>query len=138
MVRFSLIMKFTSNAVSGSDSREIHPESVLAAAELTAYFKSHTRKVYNTMYNSELDSKIGAALNWLKRHNGSATERMLLNSKVGSCKSVVQVRELLQEMVDRQLGVLTSSTPPRGGRPTVKFTLNDSAIAEKPAQTDDI
>jgi len=138
MARFSLILQLTSNAVSGSDSCEIQPESVLAAAELVAYFKSHTRKVYNTMYNSEMDSKIGVVINWMKRHDNSATERMLLNSKVGSCRSAAQVRELLQEMVDRQLGVVTSSTPANGGRPTVKFTLNDSAIAEKPAQTNDI
>lgn len=85
-----------------------------------------------------MDSKIGIALNWMKRRDGFATERMLLNSKVGGCRSVVQVRELLQEMVDRQLGVLTSTTPQRGGRPTVRFTLNDSATEEKHAQPNDI
>ena len=137
MARFILIMQLTSNAVKGIDSREIHPESVLAAAQLLKYFKSHTRKVYDTMYNSEMDGKIGVALNWIKRHDGSATERMMLNNKVGSCKSVAQVRELLQEMVDRQLGVLTSSAPSHGGRPKVMFTLYNSAIAQNPSQPND-
>ena len=137
MARFILIMQLTSNAVRGIDSREIYPESVLAAAQLLKYFKSHTRKVYDTMYNSEMDVKIGIALNWINRHDGSASEKMMLNNKVGGCKSVAQVRELLQEMVDRQLGQLTSTKHSHGGRPKIVFTLNNSAIAQNPSQAND-
>ena len=132
MGRFILILQLAHHSENNNLTELIiHPESVEKAASLVEYFKSHIRKVYGVLFNSEMDRKVVQTVNWINRHGGSATVRMLLNSKVANSKSVSQIRELLEEMVDRRLGTLTSSTPLTGGRPLITFTLNNSAIAQK-------
>jgi hypothetical protein len=127
MARFILIIQLSHNAVHNSVSLEIQPQSVSSAALLVAYFKSHTRKVYKELYNSEMDRRIVLAVSWITRKGGNVTSRMLLTNNVGKCVSAHQVNELLVEMVERNIGTVTKTTPEGGGRPSIIFMLNHPA-----------
>ena len=127
MSRFILIIQLTSNAYKNIIDKEIHPDSIKAAANLISYFKSHTRKIYRELYNSEMDRRIVLAVSWITRQGGKVTSRMILTNNVGKCATAHQVNELLVEMVERNIGTVTKSVPDGGGRPSHIFTLNRPA-----------
>ena len=127
MARFILILQLTENASTNIQSCTVSPHAIIAAAELIHYFKSHIRKVYKDLFNSEMDRKVVLAVNWIRRHGGKVTSRMLLTNNVGKCNSSVQVNELLTEMVERNIGTLSKTNPEGGGRPSIIFTLCNPA-----------
>jgi len=127
MARFILILQLTSNAYNNVIGKEIEPDSIKAASNLISYFKSHTRKIYRELYNSEMDRRIVLAVSWITRQGGKVTSRMILTNNVGKCASAQQVNELLVEMVERAIGTVAKTIPEGGGRPSLIFTLNRPA-----------
>ena len=123
MARFILIIQLTHNASDNMLSREIHPQAVIASATLVRYFKSHIRKIYKELYNSEMDRRVVLAVAWITRKGGKVSQRMLLTNNVGKCASAHQVNELLVELVERNIGTLAKTTPGGGGRSSIIFTL---------------
>ena len=127
MARFIMIIHLSDNAASGLSSVNVQQNSVVLAAGLVEYFKSHIRKVYKELFNSEMDRRVVLAVSWINRHGGTVTARMLLTNNVGKCTSAQQVNELLTEMAERNLGSISKSIPEGGGRASILFTLHNPA-----------
>ncbi len=131
MARFMLILQLTHDAANGLHSFEIHPRSVTDAARLIVYFKSHIRKVYKALFNSEMDRRIELAVEWIERKGGKVSQRMLQANNVANCRTAQEVSELFTELEERGVGTMSRSTPAGGGRPSLNFMLTHPTIDQK-------
>lgn len=123
LARIALIIHLCRQAANETDSQEIGEETIIRAAAITQYFKSHTRKVYRRLHENVEDKKVRRTLTWLKKHGRAGVKpRDILSYKVGGCKDMNEAKAILDKLVKRGLGEWVA--PPEGrGRKAKKFIL---------------
>ena len=108
-VRLVLTLHLCRCAARESQSEEIDEESMAGAWALIHYFKSHARRVYARLRTTRGDERAEHALAWIgKQATQQATARDLLRHHVAGLKTASEARALLQDLVDRGYGTLTT------------------------------
>jgi hypothetical protein len=94
-------------------------EAVLVGAcAFVEWQKSHQRRVYQYLGFDRSDHRVMRAVDWIRRHGGSATVREVLTAGVASVKRQTEVIALFRDLQDRGYG----ST--NGDRP-IRFSLGE-------------
>ena len=133
--RFALIIECLEYGVHNSKLEEISKTSMGKAIRLCNYFKGMARNVHNQLHSSVLDKRIETSIRWLQNHGNQATLRDFYVNRVAQCKNKNQATKLIDEMMDRDLGVFEERTPPHGGRKSMIFRLTHlSSNAPLPPQ----
>lgn len=119
MLRLALTIHVLRVVSGEAKDGEIDEVSILAAAELVDYFKSHAKKVYEQLSETAEDRKVRAVVKWLKKRDGEmGTHRDLQKSNVAGTKTAEEAKRLIDVIVKR--GHAMSNTDERG---TVTITL---------------
>jgi hypothetical protein len=116
--RLALILQECRFAAGEAGGEEVDAVSVLGAAALIDYFKSHARRVYACLRTTEEDKQVAQAVAWIRRQGGQVTARDLLRARVAGCRSRDDAQHLLRELENRGYG-----TREEGARRTVLFRL---------------
>ncbi|RIV24687.1 DUF3987 domain-containing protein [Alicyclobacillaceae bacterium I2511] len=102
MLRLALTVQML-RVVSGlANDGEIDEESILAAADLVDYFKSHAKKVYEHLSETAEDKQVRQVVKWLQMQEGqSATPRDMQMYRVAGIKTANEARQLNDAIVKR-------------------------------------
>ena len=119
-IRFSLLMEVLKTE---GDVEKISLESVQNAKILTEYFKDHARKIYDIEHSGAAEKTITRAVEWIRLKGGRVTLREIYSNRVAKCKNANDAEELFRELTLRQLGYISPTTPPNGGKPILVFSL---------------
>ncbi|MDK2889107.1 MAG: hypothetical protein PWP72_1985 [Thermoanaerobacter sp.] len=115
VARLALIIHVCRLVSGETTSAKVDDMSVLKAAALAHYFKSHLKRVYQRLRDEPLDRKVRQAVEWLKKHGkNGVTPRVLIAYRVAGCKDRSDAKALLETLVARNLGYWQE--PPQGGR----------------------
>ncbi len=125
--RFALLLHLCRWVCGEAQGEHVDEGSVLGAAALVDYFKSHARRVYSHLHARPEDQRVARVIRWIQGHGGECTVRDLLRGNVGGCKRRQEAETLLQELVDRGLGQLRD-VPVPGGRIQTRFSLHRGAF----------
>ena len=125
--RFALLLHLCRWVCGEAQGEHVDESSVLGAAALVEYFKSHARRVYSHLQARPDDQRVARVIRWIQGHGGECTLRDLLRGNVGGCKRRQEAETLLQELVDRGLGQLRD-VPVPGGRIQTRFSLHRGAF----------
>ncbi|WP_304459452.1 DUF3987 domain-containing protein [Alicyclobacillus sendaiensis] len=79
----------------------VDEETMARVAALMQYLKSHARRVYQEIRETEEDRRVRLAVRWIQRHQGRTTLRDLVRSKVANCKTVSDAIALLRLLEHR-------------------------------------
>ena len=103
--RLALLLQLCRWACGEAHSEGVDEGSVLGAAALVHYFKSHAQRVYARLHTTPTEQRVARALHWFDAH-GAREYRMreLLRAKVGGCTSRQEMELLLGDLVDRGFG----------------------------------
>ncbi len=123
LLRLALALELTHCSRPSSGRRVCSNIAVERAIKLIDYFKSHARKVYANLILNGDDRRIEVVVKWIQRHGGECTVRDLQRSKIANIKKSSEARQLMTDMVDRDLGTLTDRTN-KQGKPVTYFVLN--------------
>lgn len=81
---------------------EVDPETVIGAAALIDYFKTHAQRVYGYVTNNHDRGRIGKALRWIKAHGGKVTAREA--RQYGLAPDPDEAKSLLKDLADLGFG----------------------------------
>lgn len=130
--RFALILHLASNVGQRTVASVVDAESVSRAISLAMYFKSHARRVYGHLFASPEERQILAAIEWFKRRPGqSGSQRDFLTSKVGGVRTSQDTASVFQLLERNGWGRIEQITSPRGGPPSILFTLDCRSNADR-------
>jgi hypothetical protein len=117
--RLALLLQLCRAAAGEAESESVEAVSVLGAAALIDYFKSHIRRVYARLHASPEEVRAARAVEWLKKHGGRASIRDLLRGKVGGTRRSEDAVTLMRDLAGRGYGAV------EGGkrRDQLTFTL---------------
>lgn len=104
--RLALILQACRQACGETDKSNVEAPSVVAAASLVHYFKSHARRVYAQLRTTPEDKLVIQALEWIRRHGGHTTTRELLRANMVGIKTANEALRLLQTLEERGYGML--------------------------------
>jgi hypothetical protein len=121
--RLALVLQMTRLACGEAQGEAIDDTSVLRAAALIDYFKSHARLVYAQLHASPEAKRLEAARHWMSRHGGEATLRDLYRYKVAGCTTPQDAETLLEALVSHGYGSVVEEAPPSGGHHRKVFRL---------------
>jgi hypothetical protein len=109
-------IRFVAGEASGED---VDAESVDAAAELIAFFKSSARPVYARLQGDPDDVRVARVVDWARRRTKTTlTAREIRRAKVGGVRTPADAQAVLLELAERGLGRLH-----RPGRGSIVFTF---------------
>lgn len=124
VARLALIIHTCRWVTRETSSFEVDEVSVLKAAALGHYFKSHLKRVYQRLREDQVDRRVRQAVAWLKKHGkNGVTPRALIAYRVAGCKGKEDAKELLETLAARNLGYWQESPHGGRGRKTKKFFL---------------
>ena len=122
--RLALVLHLTRLVCDEVQQEDIDDISVLSAAALVDYFKSHARIVYAQLHASPEDKRTKAARQWIVRHGGEATVRDLYRYKVAGCTTHKDAEALLELLAGAGYGTLADEVPPTGGHRRKVFRVH--------------
>lgn len=105
--RLALIIHVCRHTARETKSLDVDGESMERATKLIGYFKSHARRVYQTMKRDSDTSRIGVALRWIKTQGGKVLLRDVCRYKVAGVKNTEEARGLLDDLVGLKHGTMT-------------------------------
>ncbi|WP_304459404.1 YfjI family protein [Alicyclobacillus sendaiensis] len=101
-LRLTLVVHLLRAACGEIDfSDSVDEETMARVAALMQYLKSHARRVYQEIRETEEDRRVRLAVRWIQRHQGRTTLRDLVRSKVANCKTVSDAIALLRLLEHR-------------------------------------
>lgn len=119
MLRLALTVHMLRVVSDEADDGEIDEKSILAAAELVDYFKSHAKKVYELFTETNEDKRVRSAIQWLKRREGhTASHRDIQMNHVSGIKKASEAKELMKVIAARGHAEIAE-----GGRGTLHIKL---------------
>ena len=104
--RIALIHQLVRHVCEGAAGTHIGEESVIAAAAMVTYYKSHALMIHNRVYADKRDRRVLSAVDWLRRHGNKATGREMLTARLGSAKTMNDIHQLIGDIVDRGYGYI--------------------------------
>lgn len=122
--RLALVLHLTRMVCGEAQQEDIDNVSVLSAALLVDYFKSHARLVYAHLHATPEEKRAEAARQWIVRHGGEATLRDLYRYKVAGCTTPKDAEALLDVLVSHGYGSLSDKVPPTGGHKRKVFRVH--------------
>lgn len=122
--RLALILFLTRKTCQLTDGGAIDEASVLGAAALMDYFKSHATRVYSTLHATPDERRVTSAFEWIRRHGGEASLRDLCRYKVAGVATMKDAEILASLLVTQGHGVIMESCPPTGGHLRKVFHLH--------------
>ncbi|GGA31864.1 hypothetical protein GCM10007416_00480 [Kroppenstedtia guangzhouensis] len=125
LARMALILHMTRVVCGEVEGNELDEISLHRGVQLVRYFKSHIRKAYNQLGKSLADKRIEEAVEWIRKRGGTVKRRDIVSYRVADCRKNSDADTLFEELTDCGYGVVKNQKPPRGGRTTVMFCLND-------------
>jgi Protein of unknown function (DUF3987) len=130
--RFALILHLAAR-VCGEEGVdvEIDARSILGAAALVDYFKSHAAVVYGRLHASPNARRVEMARAWIARHGGEVTLRDLYRYKVAGCETPRLAAELLDLLVEHGVGSLAEESPAGGGRRRIVFRAHKETYSTR-------
>jgi Protein of unknown function (DUF3987) len=103
--RLALLLHLCRYVCGDAHTEQVDERSVLGAAALVHYFKSHSRRVYSRLHATPAEQRVIRALHWFEGHGArELTMRELLRAKVGGCTTRHEMELLLEDLVDRGFG----------------------------------
>ena len=97
--RLALILQLVRHVCDGTDGNRIDHKSVLGAAALVTYFKSHTRLIHDRIHADKRECRVQKAVEWLRKRGGRSTGREMLNAKLGGVKDMDGVKILINDLI---------------------------------------
>jgi hypothetical protein len=124
--RLALVLHMARRVCGETQGEEVDDISVLSAAALADYFKSHARVVYAHLHATPEDKRVETARQWIVRHGGEATVRDLYRYKVAGCTTPKDAEALLEALVSHGYGSMSEDVPPAGGHRRKVFRVQTS------------
>jgi len=121
--RLALILQCCRLVCGEATSEAVDEVSGLAAAALVHYFQSHARRVYARLQATPEEQHVAKALDWLRRHQGTATVREFVTAKVAGVRDAPGAEALFSALEARGYARVEETHPSRGGRPTTRVHL---------------
>lgn len=107
--RVALVLHMLRLATGETTTQQIDEQSIIRAALVLNYFKSHATMVYPRLRQKMEDRLADRAIRWVRRHNGEASARDLLGARIVTRQSTGE--ELLKDLQDRGLGKIEARKP---------------------------
>jgi len=123
--RFALIIQMLRLVCGKTDIEKVDKVSMIGAAHLVTYFKSHARRVYERLSFTPKDKKVMSSLKWIKRNDGAVTARDLQMHRVAGVRTADEAKELMLELQKWGYGNVRE-----GKRKSFLFQLNIFWIGE--------
>lgn len=117
-VRLALIVHLCRLVCGETDDESVDRRSVIAAAALVTYFKSHARRVYESLHATEEDKKLKTAAEWIRKRGGHVTAREVQQAGVAGVRYAPEAQELLRGLERRGYGKLERSAR---GKLSIRF-----------------
>ncbi len=115
------------------DPDRVDVASVVAGTLLAEYFKSHARRIYSVISESDGDRRLRKVVNWIRRRDrDGVTARDLQRSKVAGINKAAEARKILDQLQEKGQGSWAS--PARrisGQRGASKFYLTDGSTLDQ-------
>lgn len=126
-LRLALIIHLLRYTCKETKEKEVDEVSILVTCELTDYFKSHAKKVFNILKSDHLTKKIFKIINYIrdKGTNNSIKLRDLLHANVAGVRNMEEVNTLLKHVEVRGYGKFASKKNMNGTK-SKYFTLNSN------------
>lgn len=96
-------------------------DTILAAWNIVQCSANHLLRAFGDMTVSAADGRVERAVAWIERNGRTACARDLLTGKVVGVTRASEARELIKELGDRRLGVVSSERT--GGWEQLRITL---------------
>jgi len=133
--RLALILHLCRWACGETTSEQVDRKSILAAAALVAYFKTHARRAHDWLHADGQDKQIQLAVAWLRRRGGTGTAREMQRYKVANVKTRDDAQLLAQLLKSRGYARLERGEK---GSLTVHLTCRvtvESSVERSPVPT---
>lgn len=124
--RFALILQLCHDP----NSYQIEEEAVKGAMVLLQYFKDQVRKVYATIEEKQLDTRILVAVQAIQSNGNKMTLRECYTKAVGKAKTAKAAEKLFEELQKGRYGKVFTKKNTSGGKPTVSFHLNQCTCGQ--------
>jgi DNA primase catalytic core len=125
--RFALILHLAALASGEETSETISKRSVIKAAALTQYFKSHAARVYQQLGNGPEDKSLNAIYTYIDHQpKRRCTPRELYRAKVSGCTNTKTTTAQLQKLAEAGLGAL-EEVKTASGQKSLMFVLSEKA-----------
>ncbi|WP_026961624.1 DUF3987 domain-containing protein [Alicyclobacillus herbarius] len=111
-IRLSLVVQCLMEATGEHRDLVINEEAVSNAIRLVEYFKSHTRLVYDQLTLPIRSDRVQRAVDWIRRHGGTADTRDIQRANVVGVRRASEARQLIMDIADHGYGVVSEG--PRG------------------------
>jgi hypothetical protein len=118
--RLALLLQLCRVVCEEAHGEAVDERSVLAAAALLHYFKSHARRMYGRLHATPTEQRVARALHWFETHRAREfTMRELLRAKVGGSTTRQEMERLLGNLTDRGLGYIRHRQTSNGMTQTI-------------------
>lgn len=122
--RFALVIQIVRHVTGEADGEDVDEISVLSAAAIVEYLKTHTRRVYRRLRSTPDDRMVDAILKWAKAKGlSSFTARHLYTDEVAGIKDANKAESALRLLEDRGYGYVAERKPKGRGRPCRVFSF---------------
>jgi hypothetical protein len=94
-----------------SGTTDVSEAILVGACAFVEWQKSHQRRVYQHLGFDRSDHRVVLAVDWLRRHGGTASVRDVLRAGVAGVKRQTDAMALFRDLQDRELGSMNGKRP---------------------------